>query len=119
MKRVDALMIRFLQGTCSEEEKAQFLSWLNENSENEVLFFQMKEIFDARKRFPVYEKMYGVDIHIETEDLEESTFSGMFTTDYSLKEVLEIINISNPISYTIQNKVVFINSKSIKSSKSP
>ena len=54
------------------------------------------------------EKMYGVDIIIEDEKLKKSAFSGMFTTDYSLKEVFEIINISNPVSYTVKDKVVTI-----------
>ena len=54
------------------------------------------------------EKMYGVEIRIEHEDLKKTSFSGMFTTEYSLKEVFEIINISNPISYTVKDKVVSI-----------
>jgi len=57
------------------------------------------------------EKMYGVEIHIEQEDLKKAAFSGMFTTDYSLKEVFEIINISNPISYTVKDKIVSIRNK--------
>ncbi len=57
------------------------------------------------------EKMYGVDIRIENEDLKKTSFSGMFTTDYSLKEVFEIIDISNPISYTVKDKVVSIRNK--------
>jgi ferric-dicitrate binding protein FerR (iron transport regulator) len=58
------------------------------------------------------EKMYGVDIHIEQEDLKKETFSGMFTTDYSLKEVFEIIRISTPISYTIKDKIIYVSNKS-------
>ena len=58
------------------------------------------------------EKMYGVDINIETEDLKNSIFSGMFTSDYSLKEVFEIINISHPIAYSIKDKNVSIRNKS-------
>ncbi len=57
------------------------------------------------------EKMYGVDIQIGSEDLKKTSFSGMFTTDYSLKEVFEIINISNPITYRVENKVVYIKNK--------
>ena len=59
------------------------------------------------------EKMYGVDIRIENEDLKKAAFSGMFTTDYSLKEVFEIINISNPISYTVKDKVVSVRNKKL------
>ena len=59
------------------------------------------------------EKMYGVKIHIENEDLKKAAFSGMFTTDYSLKEVFEIINISNPISYSVEDKIVTIRNKKI------
>ena len=57
------------------------------------------------------EKMYGVDIRIENENLKKAAFSGMFTTDYSLKEIFEIINYSNPISYTVKDKVVTIKNK--------
>ena len=54
------------------------------------------------------EKMYGVNIQIESENLRKASFSGMFTTDYSLKEIFEIINISNPIVYRVENKTVYI-----------
>lgn len=57
------------------------------------------------------ERMYGVKIHIENEDLKKDSFSGMFTTDHSLKEIFEIIDISNPISYTVKDKVVSIRNK--------
>ena len=60
------------------------------------------------------EKMYGVEIHIDNEDLKKATFSGMFTTDYSLKDIFEIINISNPISYSVKDKVVSIRNKKIR-----
>ena len=57
------------------------------------------------------EKMYGVRIQIESDDLRMSAFSGMFTTDYSLKEIFEIINISNPITFKVENKIVYIRNK--------
>jgi ferric-dicitrate binding protein FerR (iron transport regulator) len=57
------------------------------------------------------EKMYGIDIRIESKDLQKASFSGMFTVDYSLKEVFEIINISNPISYRMEDKVLYIKNK--------
>ena len=57
------------------------------------------------------EKMYGVEIRIESAALKTSSFSGMFTTDYSLKEIFEIINISNPITYKVEDKTVYIRNK--------
>ena len=57
------------------------------------------------------EKMYGVRIQIESDDLRMSAFSGMFTTDYSLKEIFEIINISNPITFKVEDKIVYIRNK--------
>ncbi len=57
------------------------------------------------------EKMYGVEIRIESNDLQKAFFSGMFTTDYSLKEVFEIIDISNPVAYRMENKIVFIKNR--------
>jgi ferric-dicitrate binding protein FerR (iron transport regulator) len=57
------------------------------------------------------EKMYGVNIHFEHEEIKSAAFSGMFTTDYSLKEIFEIISICKPISYTVDNKVVLIKNK--------
>ena len=53
IKNMDTLMVQFLQGNCTEEEKSQFLSWLNGDNEKEVPFFQMKEIYDSRKRVSV------------------------------------------------------------------
>ena len=57
------------------------------------------------------EKMYGVSIRIETANLGMTSFSGMFTTDYSLKEALDIINISNPIIYRLEDKILYIKNK--------
>ena len=57
------------------------------------------------------EKMYGISIKIESADLGMTSFSGMFTTDYSLKEALDIINISNPILFRVEDKVLYIKNK--------
>ncbi|MDR1671869.1 MAG: FecR family protein [Bacteroidales bacterium] len=54
------------------------------------------------------EKMYGMDIRVENKDLEAASFSGAFAEDYSLKEIFEIINLSNPITYHVNNKVIHV-----------
>ena len=56
---IDTLMVRFLQEICTEDEKSQFISLLNDESEQE--FFQMKEIFDARKRHSL-DKFFGAGV---------------------------------------------------------
>ena len=50
---MDALMVQFFQENAIEDEKMRFLSWLNDHSENETSFFQMKEIIDSRNRTSV------------------------------------------------------------------
>ena len=57
------------------------------------------------------EKMHGVDIQIESNELQNALFSGMFSEDYSLKEIFGIINQSNPIAYRMENKTVYIKNK--------
>ena len=57
------------------------------------------------------EKMYGVSINIEDELLKNFAFTGMFTADFSLKEVFEIIDISHPIAYTMTHRVLTIRNR--------
>lgn len=54
---------------------------------------------------------YNIDIQILSEDLKERIFTGTFYANQSIKEVLDIINISIPIEYKISNNKVIIQEK--------
>jgi ferric-dicitrate binding protein FerR (iron transport regulator) len=110
MKKVDALIVRFLQGNCSEEEKAQFLSWLNDDIKNEVLFFQMKEIFDTGKRFPLYEEQEIKTVY----DTKLTIPHGqrLFFTSSWMRYAAVIVMIlgASFVFYLLQHKQIFANS---------
>ena len=44
-----AIIIRYLQGDPTEEEKRIFLSWVNASPDNKKAYFELKAIFDAAK----------------------------------------------------------------------
>ena len=52
--------------------------------------------------------VYGVDFRIETHRLDKCTFTGTFYRGQSLKELMEIINLSVPIEYTIRERDIEI-----------
>lgn len=54
---------------------------------------------------------YNIDIQILSENLKERIFTGTFYANQSIKEVLDIINVSIPIEYKISNKKVTIQEK--------
>jgi ferric-dicitrate binding protein FerR (iron transport regulator) len=49
-QNINNLIVKYLQGTCSQNERKCFFDWINSNQENEALFFEIKEIFDSGKR---------------------------------------------------------------------
>lgn len=52
--------------------------------------------------------VYGVDFRVETHRLDKSKFTGTFYRGQSLKELMEIINLSVPIEYTIRERDIEI-----------
>jgi len=57
------------------------------------------------------ERWYGVTIHLQSEELLKERFTGKFTHNEPLVQVLEAIKITTPISYSIELNDVFINLK--------
>ena len=57
------------------------------------------------------ERWYGVTIHLQSDALLNERFTGRFTHNEPLKQVLEVIKITTPISYLIKENDVYINLK--------
>ena len=58
------------------------------------------------------ERWYGVEIHLQNDELKNERFTGKFTHNEPLVKVLEAIKITTPITYTIKLNEVYINLKS-------
>ncbi|NWJ50433.1 MAG: FecR family protein [Bacteroidetes bacterium] len=57
------------------------------------------------------ERWYGVTIHLQSDDLMNERFTGKFTHNEPLVQVLEAIKITTPITYTIKLNDIYINLK--------
>lgn len=57
------------------------------------------------------ERWYGVNIHLQSSDLMNERFTGKFTHNEPLVQVLEVIKVTTPITYTIKLNDVYINLK--------
>lgn len=57
------------------------------------------------------ERWYGVNIHLQSDELLNERFTGKFTHNEPLVQVLEAIKITTPISYSIKLNDVYINLK--------
>ena len=55
------------------------------------------------------ERWYGVKIHLQSDDLMNERFTGKFTHNEPLVQVLEAIKITTPITYSINLNDVYIN----------
>ena len=55
------------------------------------------------------ERWYGVTIHLQNDELMNERFTGKFTHNEPLAQVLEAIKITTPISYSIKLNDVYIN----------
>ncbi|HAC95213.1 MAG TPA: iron transport regulator, partial [Odoribacter splanchnicus] len=53
--------------------------------------------------------VYGVQFTVKSEALNRRTFTGTFYRGQNIKDILDIINISIPIRYSINNRQVIIN----------
>jgi len=57
------------------------------------------------------ERWFGIPLKIEDEELKKERFTGNFMNQESVYQVLDIINRSEPIQYTKQNKMIIITKK--------
>jgi len=55
------------------------------------------------------ERWYGVKIHLQSDNLKNERFTGKFTHNEPLAQVLEVIKITTPIIYSIKLNDVYIN----------
>ena len=78
---------------------------------NGILHFSSESL---EKIIALLEKEYGVNIEIDGEKLKESLYSGSFSKDQNIKDILDILSLSRPISYKIdKNNIVIYEKKRI------
>ncbi len=47
---IEVLIVRYLEETCTPDERECFLTWLHSSEENKKQFYEMKELYDSRLR---------------------------------------------------------------------
>lgn len=55
---MDAIIIRYLRGMATQEEKKQLLEWLQQNEENKKIFSDMRDVWLASGNNPHYGSVY-------------------------------------------------------------
>jgi len=86
-------------------EPINTVSLLNETKwTSDTLIFRKEKLKDLAIQL---EKKYELKIEIQSAHLKERRFSGTFTTE-TIKQVLDALKLSYPLTYTISNKVVII-----------
>ncbi|MFA6277269.1 MAG: FecR domain-containing protein [Pedobacter sp.] len=86
-------------------EPINALALLNETKwTSDTLIFRKEKLKDLAIQL---EKKYEVKIEIQSAHLKERRFSGTFTTE-TIKQVLDALKLSYPLTYTISNKLVII-----------
>ncbi|MGF1924809.1 MAG: FecR family protein, partial [Bacteroidia bacterium] len=71
----------------------------------DTLVFRKEKLKDLAIKL---EKKYDLTIQIQSEQLKEKRFSGVFTTE-TVQQALEALKLSYPLTYTISNRLVIIN----------
>ncbi len=78
---IELLMIRYLEKTCTPDERECFLDWLHSCKENEKQYYEMKELYDSRLRLPdqnginndIWEHLSDRMTYLETPLVREKT----------------------------------------------
>lgn len=78
-------------------------AWKDDN-----LAFQDETLEDISIKM---ERWFGMPIKIQDEELKKERFTGNFINQESVYQILDIINRSEPIQYTKQNKTIIISRK--------
>ena len=76
-------------------------SWVNK-----FLYFDDDPLYHILQRL---EKTYGVKIELTNPAIRDTRYSGSFTTDQSIKDILDIINYDKQFAMTMKNNKIFIN----------
>ncbi|MFI5453374.1 FecR family protein [Pedobacter sp. UC225_61] len=86
-------------------EPINTIALLNETKwTSDTLIFRKEKLKDLVIQL---EKKYELKIEIQSAHLKERRFSGTFTTE-TIKQVLDALKLSYPLTYTISNKLVII-----------
>jgi transmembrane sensor len=86
-------------------EPINTLALLNETKwTSDTLIFRKEKLKDLAIQL---EKKYELKIEIQSAQLKERRFSGTFTTE-TIKQALDALKLSYPLTYTISNKLVII-----------
>lgn len=86
-----------------EVEAYQFISWTKG-----TYYFPEQSLKSITDRL---EKLYGVEITINSEEISSTSFSGTFKREQSIYEIMDIVSYAIPIHYTINNGKIIINKK--------
>lgn len=81
------------------------------NTENVTAWKEQKLYFTSETFDEIatkLERWYGVKIHLQSKDLMDERFTGKFTHNESLVQVLEVIKITTPITYVIKLNDIYI-----------
>ncbi|NWJ52495.1 MAG: FecR family protein [Bacteroidetes bacterium] len=89
--------------TESLSESAITTAW-----KDNTLVFQNETLEEISTKM---ERWFGIPLKIEDEELKKERFTGNFMNQESVYQVLDIINRSEPIQYTKQNKMIIITKK--------
>ena len=84
------------------------------NTESQTAWKEQKLYFTSETFDEIAKKLerwYGVTIHLQNDELLNERFTGKFTHNEPLAQVLEAIKITTPISYSIKLNDVYINLK--------
>ena len=81
----------------------QFISWTS----GYYYFYEqsLKAILDRLSH------VYGVEFAVSSKALNKRTFTGTFYRGQSIKDIMEIINLSIPVKYKIDDRHVSISEK--------
>jgi transmembrane sensor len=103
LKPNQQVLVDFLnkQSTVSTVDIDSTKSWVNK-----FLYFDDDPLYHILQRL---EKTYGVKIELKNQAIRDTRYSGSFTTDQSIKDVLDIINYDKQFAMTMKNNKIFIN----------
>lgn len=82
------------------------------NTEPETVWKDQKLYFTSETFDEIatkLERWYGVKIHLQSDNILNERFTGKFTHNESLVQVLEVMKITTPITYSVKLNDIYIN----------
>ncbi len=105
---------RILKDSIIEVNANENILLAQTNTESQTAWKEQKLYFTSETFDEIatkLERWYGVTIHLQSDELMNERFTGKFTHNEPLVQVLEAIKITTPISYSIKLNDVYINLK--------